>query len=105
MNPIQKEPIAVPLTKSDLIESIYHRAGIMKRDAVRAFETTVELIKATLSSGEDVLISGFGKFEVKEKDKRKGRNPQTGGDLMLRPRRVIKFRASGVLRDKMNSKK
>ena len=104
MNPIQKEPIAVPLTKSDLVESIYHRGGFMKSDAVRAFEATVELIKATLSSGEDVLISGFGRFEVKEKDKRKGRNPQTGGDLMLRPRRVIRFKCSGVLKDKLNGK-
>ena len=94
----------MPLTKSDLIESIYHGADLMKRDAVRAFETTVELIKATLSSGEDVLISGFGKFEVKEKDKRKGRNPQTGGELMLRPRRVIRFKCSGVLKDKLNGK-
>ena len=94
----------MPLTKSDLVESIYHTGGFLKSDAVRAFETTVELIKGTLSSGENVLISGFGKFEIKEKNKRKGRNPQTGDDLMLRPRRVIRFKCSGILKDKLNGK-
>ena len=62
----------------------------------------MEIIKKTLESGEDVLISGFGKFEVREKDERKGRNPATGDDLTLRARRVIKFRCSGALRKKLN---
>ena len=62
----------------------------------------LEIIKSSLESGESILISGFGKFEVKDKHKRKGRNPQTGDDLMLDPRRVITFKCSGVLKDKMN---
>jgi integration host factor subunit alpha len=64
----------------------------------------LEIIKSTLESGEDVLISGFGKFEVKEKNARRGRNPQTGSDLMLGARRVVIFKCSGVLREKMNGK-
>ena len=62
----------------------------------------LELIKSRLESGEDVLISGFGKFCVKEKGERKGRNPATGEDLMLPPRRVVTFKCSGKLRDKIN---
>jgi len=59
-------------------------------------------MKSTLASGEDVLISGFGKFCVKEKAERKGRNPATGEDMMLAPRRVVAFKCSGKLRDKIN---
>jgi integration host factor subunit alpha len=59
-------------------------------------------MKSTLASGEDVLISGFGKFCVNEKGARKGRNPATGGDLMLKPRRVVTFKVSGKLREKLN---
>jgi integration host factor subunit alpha len=64
----------------------------------------LEILKKTLENGEDVLISGFGKFCVKEKRKRRGRNPQTGEDLMLAPRKVIVFICSGVLGDKINGK-
>jgi integration host factor subunit alpha len=66
-------------------------------------ETLLEIIKRTLESGEDVLVSGFGKFCVKEKRERKGRNPATGEDMMLEPRRVVTFRCSRQLRDKVNS--
>ncbi len=59
-------------------------------------------MKQTLASGDDVLISGFGKFCVKEKSERKGRNPSTGGDMMLAPRKVVTFRCSGKLRDRVN---
>jgi integration host factor subunit alpha len=62
-------------------------------------------MKGILEKGEDVLITGFGKFCVKEKSKRKGRNPQTGEDLMLDARRVVTFRCAGVLRDKINGKR
>jgi integration host factor subunit alpha len=65
-------------------------------------ETLLELIKFTLASGEDVLISGFGKFCVNEKRQRKGRNPATGEDMMLAARRVVTFKCSGQLRDKIN---
>ena len=62
----------------------------------------VDIIKETLATGEDVLISGFGKFQVKEKGKCRGRNPATGGDLILRPRRVVTFKVSGKLREPVN---
>ena len=65
-------------------------------------ETLLEIIKKTLESGEDVLVSGFGKFCVKEKAERRGRNPATGGDLMLAPRRVVTFKCSGKLRERVN---
>jgi integration host factor subunit alpha len=64
----------------------------------------LELIKSTLASGEDVLVSGFGKFCVKKKSERRGRNPATGEDMMLPPRRVVTFQCSGKLREKINSR-
>ncbi|MGB5992838.1 MAG: integration host factor subunit alpha [Desulfobacterales bacterium] len=67
-------------------------------------ETLLEIIKNSLASGEDVLISNFGKFCLNEKAERKGRNPATGDDLMLEPRKVVTFRCSGKLRDRINSK-
>jgi len=67
-------------------------------------ESLLEIIKSTLESGEDVLISGFGKFRVRDKTKRRGRNPATGDDMMLRPRRVVTFNCSGKLREKVNGK-
>ena len=90
------------LTKSDLIDSIYKKLEIQKQESVFAVESLLEIIKQTLESGEDILISGFGKFYVKEKKKRRGRNPQTGNDLLLDERRVVTFKCSGVLRDKIN---
>ena len=77
----------------------------MKSEAARTFQSLMEVMKHTLESGEDVLISGFGKFCVKEKKERKGRNPHTGNDLMLHKRRVITFKCSGVLREKLNTNK
>jgi integration host factor subunit alpha len=65
-------------------------------------ETLLEIIKRTLESGEDVMITGFGRFCVKEKHMRRGRNPATGHDMMLEPRRVVTFKCSGKLRDKLN---
>jgi integration host factor subunit alpha len=67
-------------------------------------ESFLEIIKKSLENGEDILISGFGKFSVKEKNERKGRNPQTGEDLILKSRRVVTFRCSESLRDKINGK-
>jgi integration host factor subunit alpha len=69
--------------------------------AVELIETPIELLKLKLASGEDVLISGFGKFCVKEKRERRGRNPATGEDMMLKARRVVAFKCSGRLRDKI----
>ena len=91
------------LTKADIVNRLYKSEMFKKTDAVRYVETLLEIIKSRLESGEDVLISGFGKFCVKDKRARRGRNPHTGEDLMLEPRRVVTFKPSGVLRQKVNS--
>jgi integration host factor subunit alpha len=93
------------LTKERLIESIYNNCGYFKDRSMKLSESLVEIVKSTLESGEDVLISGFGKFCVKEKKERRGRNPETGEDMMLGARRVVTFRCSSALRDMINGKK
>lgn len=90
------------LTKEKIINSIYDQVGLSKSKSRVVVEKLIEIMKQTMENGEDVLISGFGKFVVKEKSARKGRNPQTTEDLQLRARRVIVFKTSGVLRDKIN---
>ncbi len=90
------------LTKSHLIDAIAEQNGYTRKKSSETVETILEIIKSTLISGEDVRITGFGKFYVKEKGERRGRNPQTGEDLMLGSRRVVGFKCSGKLRDKMN---
>ena len=92
------------LTKQDIMERVADETGLAKKDSVAAVENLLELIKGSLASGEDVLVSGFGKFSVKDKARRKGRNPATGTDLMLRARRVVTFKWSGKLRDRVNGK-
>jgi integration host factor subunit alpha len=91
------------LTKDWINDQVCLETGMKKSEASRMTESVLEIIKRTLQSGEDVLITGFGKFCVKEKKARRGRNPQTGEDLMLRPRRVVTFQCSTVLKDKINS--
>ncbi len=90
------------LTKSHLIDAIAEQNGFTKKKSTETVETILEIIKSTLASGDDVLISGFGKFCVKEKLGRKGRNTATGQDMMLAPRRVVTFRCSRQLRDRVN---
>ena len=90
------------LTKADVIESVQNQSGFSKNRSSEIVETLLEIIKSTLASGEDVLVSGFGKFSVKEKRKRRGRNPSTGEDMMLAPRKVVTFKCSGKLRDRVN---
>ena len=92
------------LTKSDIADSISNHVGFTKKKSVETVETLLEIIKKPLESGEDVLISGFGKFCVKNKRERRGRNPATGDDLMLRPRKVVTFKCSGKLREKIIGK-
>ena len=92
------------LTKANIIDAIAEANGFPRNKATETVETLLEIIKSTLESGEDVLISGFGKFCVKQKAERKGRNPATGGDMMLAPRKVVTFKCSGKLRDKVNGK-
>jgi integration host factor subunit alpha len=90
------------LTKHDIVEQIQAGLDFPKNQSIDVTESLLELIKSSLASGDDVLVSGFGKFCVKEKKERKGRNPATGEDLMLKPRRIVIFRWSGKLRDKVN---
>jgi len=91
------------LTKAQIIESIQNQTGFPKNKSSEIVETLLEIIKGSLVSGEDVLISGFGKFFVREKRERKGRNPATGDAMMLRSRKVITFKCSGKLRNKINA--
>jgi integration host factor subunit alpha len=90
------------LTKIQIVESIHSQIGFTQKGSSEIVETLLEIIKNTLESGEDVLISGFGKFCVKEKKERKGRNPATGDAMMLAPRKVVTFKCSGKLRDRIN---
>ena len=92
------------LTKVNIVEAIAEQNGYTKINSTDLVETLLEIIKRAFESGEDVLISGFGKFYVKEKRKRKGRNPATGGDMMLAPRRVVTFRCARNLRERVNGK-
>ena len=87
------------LKKIDIVNSISEQIGYPKNHSSEIVETLLEIIKKALQSGDDVLFSGFGKFCVKEKKQRKGRNPITGEDMMLRPRKVVKFKWSAKLRD------
>jgi integration host factor subunit alpha len=89
------------LIKSEIVTSV-HDLGFTKKKSVEVIESLLEIIKRTLESSDDVLISGFGKFCVKDKAKRRGRNPATGEDLMLRGRKVVTFKCSGKLRHKID---
>lgn len=91
------------LTKSHLIDAIAEQNGFTKIKSKETVETILEIIKSTLASGDDVLVSGFGKFCVKEKRERRGRNPATDEVMILAPRRVVTFRCSGKLKDRINS--
>jgi len=90
------------LTKQDLIDLVYSQVAIPKYQSTRLVKSLLETIINTLKSGEDILISGFGEFCVKDKEERKGRNPQTAADMKLRARRVVVFKCSWVLRGKIN---
>ncbi len=90
------------LTKADIIESVNQELGFPLKKSTELVEQLIETIKSTLASGEDVLVSGFGKFCVNEKTERRGRNPATGEEMMLRPRKVVTFKCSGKLRRRVN---
>jgi len=90
------------LTKAHIVESVAEQNGYPKNQSFDIIETLLEIIKRTLESSEDVLVSRFGKFCVKTKHERRGRNPSTGEDMMLEPRRIVTFRSSRQLRDRIN---
>ena len=89
------------LTKAHIVEAVFELDHHTKNQSSEIIEILLEIIKRTLEIGEDVLISGFGKFCVNEKHERRGRNPATGKDMMLKPRKVVTFRCSRQLRDKI----
>jgi len=91
------------LTKDQIINSIANQIGFTKKKSTETMETLLEIIKKALESGDDVMITGFGKFCVKEKGERRGRNISTGEDMMLRPRKVVTFRWSFKLKKRLNS--
>ena len=91
------------LTKNDIVARV-HELGFTKKKSVDIIESLLMIIKNNLEKSDDVLISGFGKFCVKKKNQRRGRNPATGSDLILRERKVVTFKCSGKLRDKINAK-
>ncbi len=95
----------MPVTKATLADSIFKNSDLQKKESIVIIDSLLEIIKSTLESGEDLLITGFGKFTVKGKKTRKGRNPQTEKPLQLDARKVVIFKCSGVLREKINKKK
>jgi integration host factor subunit alpha len=91
------------LTKAELVQQVYKiHTTLSKTQATESVEAFLRISKNTLINGSDLLLSGFGKFNVKDKNSRRGRNPQTGDELTLDARRVITFKPSGILRDKIN---
>ena len=97
-------PSSGTLTKANIIDVVAETNGFTRQKSTETVEILLELIKRSLESGEDVLVSGFGKFCVKDKKKRRGRNPATGKTMMLRPRKVVTFHCSGKLREKLTPK-
>jgi integration host factor subunit alpha len=102
MDYLKHTGVIMTLTKSDIVTKV-HEIDFTKQATVDAVESLLEIIKRTLEDEEDVLISGFGKFCVKEKAPRRGRNPATGTDMEVWGRRVVTFKCSGKLRDKINN--
>lgn len=90
------------LTKASIIEEVQNQLRFSKKESTDLIEALLEIMKRTLTGGEDVLISGFGKFCVKRKKERRGRNPATGDDMLLSPRQVVTFKCSGKLRETIN---
>jgi integration host factor subunit alpha len=90
------------LTKAHIVENLFAKNLFTKGESAQVIETLFELIKQSLEQGDDVLISGFGKFGVREKHQRMGRNPQSGEPVMLPPRTVVTFKCSGILKEKLN---
>jgi len=90
------------VTKAEIVEKLIEDLGFTRNRAREITKSILEIIKSNLESGEDVLISGFGKFCVREKNERRGRNPASGEDMMLPSRKVVTFKCSGKLRKRIN---
>lgn len=100
----QTEQEGRTLTKADIVDSVHNKIGFSKKDSSEIVENIFEIIKSTLEKGETVKLSGFGKFEVRSKKSRRGRNPQTGEEMEITARRVLSFRPSQILRSVLLSK-
>ncbi|GIW40680.1 MAG: integration host factor subunit alpha [Candidatus Binatia bacterium] len=94
----------VTVTKSDIVDRIYSKVGFSKKETSEVVDAIFELMKESLERGEKIKISGFGNFVVHEKKPRKGRNPQTGEEILIAGRRVLSFKPSPVLKRLMNSR-
>jgi integration host factor subunit alpha len=95
--------VSMTLTKADIAKKIADDCGFMKGEATEIVEKLLDIIKSKLIAGEDVMISGFGKWTVKSKHSRRGRNPQTGEELILDARRVVTWKYSPVLKKAVNA--
>ncbi len=91
------------LTKEKLINRLQMQMGMSKKESREIVDRLVGIMKDTLTRGDDLLLSGFGKFSVKQKNERRGRNPQTKDSLVLSARRILEFKSSGVLRERINN--
>ena len=90
------------MTKADLIENVYLTTGFSKKESAEIVEMVFDLMKSTLEAGEKIKIAGFGNFVVKEKAARRGRNPQTGGEIEISARKILTFKPSQVLKAAIN---
>ena len=93
------------LTKAHIVNAVIEQNNFTQKKSFETVETLLEIIKSTLESGDDIMISGFGKFCVKKKQARLGRNPATGEDMLLAPKKVVTFRCARILKEKLNRKK
>ncbi|WP_298269274.1 integration host factor subunit alpha [Geobacter sp.] len=91
------------MTKADIVEQIYEKVGFSKKESAELVERVFGLIKETLEKGEKIKIAGFGNFVVKEKADRRGRNPQTGDEIIISARKILTFKPSQVLKASINS--
>jgi len=90
------------MTKADIADKLHTKLGFNKRDSADMLKTVLDIIKTTLEVGEKIKIAGFGNFEVKQKNDRKGRNPQTGEEITIKARRILTFKPSMLLRQAIN---
>jgi integration host factor subunit alpha len=90
------------MTKADIVERVSEGCGITKKDSIDMVEAVFNIIKSTLEAGEEIKISGFGKFDVRQKRERKGRNPQTGKSIVIEARQILSFKPSTILKQSLN---
>jgi integration host factor subunit alpha len=90
------------MTKAEIVDLVYEKVGFSKKEAAEIVDLVFEIIKETLEDSENIKISGFGSFVIREKNERRGRNPQTGEEITISPRKVLTFKPSQVLKKALN---